>query len=375
MLDSAPKPAAVPQLALPSEIADTFDIGEPKSPTRIWDLHTSLHCSIIGTCLTTADLRQVLKKAGFLGIEHASDHELHAKAVALCSKRQDASKLLHKALDRKHRGIINRFSSAKESGEVHALWHSYLEKGEIPGAYWAVVTHPHADEDLVRHVFGDVHMLSHLVGASNRADIRRLRQLEEENAALHEKAQQQQGRLRETIAERDATIRDLRAALADALVTRSAVNSREGALDAGDVGLAADLDQKLKRQAAQTARLAERLEAVTHELANSKEECSHWQRRCLELEAELEAADRCLSSEGHRASGSRNDLSGKTLLYVGGRSNQVPQLKRLAEEFGAGFLHHDGGVEDNSHSLASLAARADAVVFPVDCITTGPLSR
>ncbi len=372
MLGPAPRPAAVPDFSsiIPSELAATFEMDEPKSATRLWDLHASLHCSIIGTCLTTADLRQVLNKAGFLGIEHASDHELHAKAVALCCKRQDASKLLHKALDRKHRSTINRFSSAKESGQVRALWDSYLEKGEIPGAYWAVVTHSHADEDLVRHVFGDVHMLSHLVGASNRADIRRLRQLEEENAALHEKAQRQETCLRETIAERDETIRDLRAALEDALVTRSVENSSQSALEAGiegaATGVTADLDQKLKRQA---GRLAERLDAITHELADLKEECSHWRLRSLELEAELEAADRCLSSGDGGARRSKNDLSGKTLLYVGGRANQVPQLKRLAEEFGAAFLHHDGGVEDNSHSLASLAARADAVLFPVDCIS------
>src|SRR5258706_12312427 len=67
---------------------------ESISPTRLWDLHPSLHCSIIGTCLTTTELRQILRKAGFSGIEKSSDHDLHGKAVALCSKRQIPSKLL-----------------------------------------------------------------------------------------------------------------------------------------------------------------------------------------------------------------------------------------------------------------------------------------
>src|SRR5262249_56449253 len=39
-------------------------------------------------------------------------------------------------------------------------------------------------EDIVNRVFGDVHMLSHLVGAANRADIRRLRELKQDNVAL-----------------------------------------------------------------------------------------------------------------------------------------------------------------------------------------------
>ena len=62
-------------------------------------------------------------------------------------------------------------------------------------------------------------------------------------------------------------------------------------------------------------------------------------------------------------------LSGKTLLYVGGRTNQVPKLRRLAEERGADLLHHDGGLAESAHSLAVLTLRADAVLFPVDCVS------
>ncbi len=69
------------------------------------------------------------------------------------------------------------------------------------------------------------------------------------------------------------------------------------------------------------------------------------------------------------ASGARGDLSGKTLLYVGGRTNQVPKLRKLAEKRGAGLLHHDGGLAESSSSLIRLAVRADAVLFPVDCIS------
>jgi hypothetical protein len=44
---------------------------------------------------------------------------------------------------------------------------------------------------MVKDVFGKVHMLSHLVGAANRADIRRLRQLEEDNVTLTAKLERQ----------------------------------------------------------------------------------------------------------------------------------------------------------------------------------------
>jgi hypothetical protein len=58
-------------------------------------------------------------------------------------------------------------------------------------------THPATTHELVKRVFGEVHMLSHLVGSANRADIRRLRQFEEDNAALATRIERQQRQLRD----------------------------------------------------------------------------------------------------------------------------------------------------------------------------------
>ena len=52
-------------------------------------------------------------------------------------------------------------------------------------------------------------MLSHLVGAANRADIRRLRLLEEAKAELEAKVERQQRQLYSAVVSRDATIREL----------------------------------------------------------------------------------------------------------------------------------------------------------------------
>jgi hypothetical protein len=58
-----------------------------------------------------------------------------------------------------------------------------------------------------------------------------------------------------------------------------------------------------------------------------------------------------------------------TLLYVGGRQAQIGHLRAFAEGYGALFLHHDGGIEERSGLLQGLISRADAVLFPVDCIS------
>jgi hypothetical protein len=155
-----------------------------KRRTQIWELHQSLHCSIIGTCLSTAELRHILVQLKISGIQSAGDHELHSSGVALAGKRELGAKLLQKALDRRHERAIKKFAAAGDVEVVGSLWKEALNSGDIPGSYWAVLTHPCTDDGLIKQAFGDVHMLSHLVGAANRADIRRLRQLESENAGL-----------------------------------------------------------------------------------------------------------------------------------------------------------------------------------------------
>ncbi len=81
------------------------------------------------------------------------------------------------------------------------------------------------------------------------------------------------------------------------------------------------------------------------------------------------------SNAQKRDAGPKGYLSGKTLLYVGGRTHQVPKLRKLAEEQGADLLHHDGGLAESSQSLKALAARADAILFPVDCVSHAAASK
>src|ERR1700728_3389461 len=70
----------------------------PTRRTKIWEFNVNLHCSIIGTCLSTGELRQILKKLG-LAVPDSTDHELHGAAVSLAGRHDKGAKLLHKALD------------------------------------------------------------------------------------------------------------------------------------------------------------------------------------------------------------------------------------------------------------------------------------
>ena len=62
-------------------------------------------------------------------------------------------------------------------------------------------------------------------------------------------------------------------------------------------------------------------------------------------------------------------LSGRLILYVGGRHQHVSHLRRLVEDHNGAFVHHDGGVEQSMATLSNQLERADAVLFPVGCVS------
>src|SRR5215470_7399737 len=99
-----------------------IDATIEKRRRRIWEITGHLHCSIIGTCLTTTELRQIFIKMQLPGAHKETDHELHVRAMLVAGKRELASKLLQKALDRRHRSAIAQFNRARDAEDVRALW-------------------------------------------------------------------------------------------------------------------------------------------------------------------------------------------------------------------------------------------------------------
>jgi hypothetical protein len=268
--------------------------AEPKRQ-RIWEISGNFHCSIIGTCLTTAELRQILVKMQVAGAHEDSDHELHSHAVLLAGRRDHASKPLQKALDRRHRSAISQFAKARIVEDLRNLWTSAVQRADIPGAYWALLTHPLATEDLGRHVFGEVHMLSHLVGAANRADIRRLRELEIETAALQDKVARQQRRLRDAVVSRDATIANLTEALSKAIASHSfgsAANGRPGESERKTaVELVSELRKRLASRTSSCQEMQRRLQRLKAELDLERKRRHGLECGESELREELEAAE------------------------------------------------------------------------------------
>ncbi len=331
---------------------------------KLWDLNDSVHCSIIGTCLTTGELRRAMGKAMSADVSYLSDHDLHSRAVGLCSQHNASSKLLQKALDHRHETVVKRF--ARLHGEAAAMqgWAEARGAGDIPGAYWAVLTHPDVGHAGLRQAFGDVHMLSHLVGAANRADIRRLTALEEENAALLAKVERQQARLHEAVTSRDVTIRRL-GALAVHQIRAAADPSNDDAL-AAFRHLVADLEARLGRETSRRERLEQRI-------ADASEAAQLWEQRTRDAKAGHAAMQRELAvlerQQGGPDAAKAADLPAQRILYVGGRPGCTEQMRASLEVAGGALLCHDGGRHDHPSLLPGLISQADRVAFPVDCVS------
>src|SRR5262249_48290129 len=126
----------------------TSDAPSQPKRSKIWELSDSLHCSIIGTCLSNAELRHVLVRLNAKA-QAADEHELHVLGVLLAKHPQSGAKLLQRALDRRHGLSIKQYGKAKDEAALRALWDESVKSGDIPGGYWALLSHPQATDEVV----------------------------------------------------------------------------------------------------------------------------------------------------------------------------------------------------------------------------------
>jgi hypothetical protein len=347
---------------------------------RLWELSPTLHCSIIGTCLTQGELREILRRiarSAGLNVVGLSDHELHSLGVRLAERHDGPGKLLHKTLDRRHATAIKAFAAARDESALEAQWQAALASGAIPGGYWALLTHPYCSKRLVIRAFGEVHMLSHLVGASNRADIARLRALEEDNAQLQAELSTQRRGWRHALAERDARVRRLEEqlhALAAAAPAAPEPRPTPMPLEAVVRDRLAALEARLARESERRTVAEERCREGEARRAAEAEQREAVEAENASLHAEAEALQeqlRGLLGEPNRAGDAAPtlNLGGARVLVVGARPAQIAHWRALVERCAGELLHHDGGVDDNIAGLPGLVSRADLILFPADCVS------
>ena len=368
----------MPFLSSPDLAAPVPGALSARQRRKLWELGSHLYCSIVGTCLSTTELRKVVAKFKGHDLKGFSDLAIHEEAVKAAGHHDVAGRFLHKALDRRREATLKRFQKAQDTDAVRLLWENAQRSGDIPGAYWAVLTHGASTPELIKAAFADVHMLSHLVGAAKRADIRRLAALEAERAALALKVERQQTQLREGIVARDATIRRLNSVLAEQIAQERRAAPAPCPQAQADENqalreLVVALQHRLDTEVTRRERAEQRYGMLHTALSEAQTTLRHVNAQAQQLRDELAAVEAQLSPpQGTDADGHRTlpaHLKGTRLLYVGGRPGYIQHMRAFVEAAQAEWLYHDGGVDERKGLLAGLVHRADAVFFPVDCIS------
>jgi hypothetical protein len=359
---------------------------------KIWELSSHHHCSIVGTCLTIGEARALGKKIGATCPNPEDlDATIHSILVRESVTKNRASTLLNKTLNKKYESSLRIFNKCNTPLEITKLWKDAFQVGNIPGPYWAALSHPLIDNETTVKIYSDVHMLSHLVGSSNRADIARLSELEielanalDKNRSLVMQSNRKINRFRNEIENHQRTIRNLerenskfKARLSVDRQSQSIVEINEefshGVLLAGEnySALIAEREHDKSNISAHNLRLLDDIEKLNGEKQDLRSKLRRAHHQLKESLAELQSANSFINSfiVKSDAPTKRCNLSGKCVLYIGGRAGNICRMCNLVDKMNGRLIHHDGGKEDSLATLKGAISSADAVIFPTDCVS------
>ena len=272
------------------------------------------------------------------------------------------------------------------------FWAESLEKDKLPDTFWAILTHPDVEDRLLDQIYGEVHMLSHLSGASLRVDMEKLKRLEKEKKDRNIANNNDNIKTRKKITDQATQINSLKQELRKADVTANELAEANRIIEKlKSKTLLKRLQQKLTEA---ENNLDTKLNRV-HHLEKSVEE---WKKSALKCgdqlclaEAQLQALRKeniamentlenyltqsCSSCDNQDECITNGNLAGSCVLYVGGRDKQCVHFRALVENKNGTFIHHDGGLNDGDQHLGSLLPRADMIFCPIDCISHSAVHR
>ncbi|WP_456406630.1 DUF2325 domain-containing protein [Thiolapillus sp.] len=363
-----------------------------KGRKKLWELEDRFHCSIVGTCLSLEELQKLARKLRVPQRIVNNDYRLHSAFVGLIGEHSSESRLINKRLDRKYRATIRQFNAATDSTQLRKLWRDALHKGDIAGAFWALVTHPQSDESLLFDIYGKVHMLSHLSGASIRVDMQQLNRLRRQVPELEQQLLLQHKQAKAALSARKAIIAKLERRLAAQKAAETRCQWLEEKLLHHEQGTELNqLRNQVEDYAAQLAIVRSRAERAEDSIETWKDQAITLRERNAQLESRLtqlateshaleNTLEQLLTPDCQHCENSDHcnkdlDLCNRCVLFVGGRNRQCAHFRALVEQRNGEFIHHDGGLEESRQRLATLLARADMVLCPLDCISHDAMNR
>ena len=340
---------------------------------KVWQLAHHTHCLIIGTCLELRDLRKIGRKLKLKFKPYFPvDYQLHAYFVNEAEHSTPAAKLLNQLLDQKFSRYIQRVAKLDNDDLLVAEWELALAEGNMPGPFWALMSYSKTPSDLAERAYADVHMLSHIKGATRRENIRQNKKNEKELENVKLKLTSTRKHHHERMIEKSKEIE----------VLHHSTHAKTGKKDSHikdlcmcKTGALEDEIQRFKN------RLKTEITSKNKERTNLNQTIKLLQNSIQSLEEENVKLKKEIKScelwPDHKIiqKNKQFDLNNRCILYVGGQSKSVGRYQEIVASFNGKLLHHDGGKEKSLHELEQAISQADTVVFPCDCVSHSAVQK
>jgi chromosome segregation ATPase len=225
-------------------------------------------------------------------------------------------------------------------------------------------------------------MLSHQIGAGQRADLKRL---DETEAALKQLQRDFDNRQRRQIEDREQQIDRLESALRSVREQLRTCQASESQLRQTVAELSAsatvhkveELRDTLSTREQQFAHVEHHANALQLAVGAAEQDVATLQQEHQDLAAECEAMERfiveALSNDcedcDELTCANHPDLGGRRILCVGGRARLIDQYRDRVTRCNGRFEHYDGGIEESRQRLDALLSSADAVVCATDSVS------
>ena len=335
---------------------------------RIRDIDQNYHCSIIGTCLTHKEVREILESSYKRDFSQYADHDLHSMAVGGARELSRLSNRLTERLNKKYYAEIFQASHTLSTVDLEKYWCNSFSEGNISGPYWAVLSHSMCTDSSINLAYGDVHMLSHLAANEERSRRENLakkenliRKLQDDNKDLKNKSfcSEEQARA----FQKDKIELEIQNKILHKEAQCSTGTFRDKA-EKPEIKEIEKVHKKLKLLEKRYGFLEERLKDLKGELESFQE--YHRALKNLRIEAsDSEKKEFYGTSCVRMAKG----LDRKRILLVGGRQSMVPHCRSVVELMNGKFYYHDGGKEQSRVALQSQAVAADIIICALDCVS------
>jgi hypothetical protein len=329
----------------------------------LWEIEW-LMCHALGICLTDEEAIKLARQTGFGKDGAATPFEVHSHLVEGCRADRQMTRKVQKFLNQKYGWIMRRVDRVGGEG-VEEVWRELVQQGETKGAFWAIMTRGDVTPELLRKIFGEVHMTCF---GNVTKQIARIRKIARQGGELENQKQRLtktqdrlsrvrsgRNRLKGEIREKEEVLQSLKEKL-DSLKK----------LPIGTIPVLTEapprwrqkrtkLLGKLQQERNLRLLLEKKVKGLEKELEGVRQEKHSGQENTLPAPA-----------SSHPTTFS---LEGKKVLFVGGLDRMENHYRQLIESLGGSFGYHSGYYGKGGEAFENKVKWADIVLLPINCVS------